>query len=634
MPRSLSPLRRPHHAHHGPSQPSPPHLHPRSHPHLRAHFLLSSFQRLVLRSPLFRRHSRDATALSPFQFPLLPRPPCFSFSNKTHWCLAWLFAVTIHAWWWHRPRDGGMDWPKGEVERRTGLGWEEQEEKRASRGTDRQREVVAAVSGNGTVGIGTDGSNRWGGTEGRRERFDGLYSLQGGGISEWSLESSWRASGASGNETVDFHIDGASKYSPRSISFEGTRNGGSDVHSLELLEWISSRRDSAEEPSEDEAGLKSSTVVWEKGRDCVPMADWQDTFHPTCNSIHEMDVSLMLSERSFSLVSSKGFWRNAWKVNVTRTEDYPMTQSTWQSNHEHSVADRYAVLKSLKYVHDPNDETFELSRVDAVALDVVTQSRFTINIYGYCATSSLQEFANGDLKGLLPRLEPLEKLRYAAWVAQGVADVHGVGAERETEPRSGETERVVPFIHNDLNMDNILLGSRDGVEFPLLNDFNIAVFRKKDAATGEPCKFRGRFANPQWMSPEQQERPEDELSTKYLNEKVDIYALGNILYKIAVGNSPWKNDYKTVKITPELKAKIARAKLRGGKPKVPADVRNTTDPSTLAILNAMDWCYRNDPELRPSAREIAYNLKAELEALERNGTADVQWPRLRSRRLI
>jgi hypothetical protein len=28
------------------------------------------------------------------------------------------------------------------------------------------------------------------------------------------------------------------------------------------------------------------------------------------------------------------------------------------------------------------------------------------------------------------------------------------------------------------------------------------------------------------MSPEQQERPEDELSTGYLNEKIDVYALG------------------------------------------------------------------------------------------------------------
>jgi hypothetical protein len=28
------------------------------------------------------------------------------------------------------------------------------------------------------------------------------------------------------------------------------------------------------------------------------------------------------------------------------------------------------------------------------------------------------------------------------------------------------------------------------------------------------------------MSPEQQERSEDELSTGYLNEKIDVYALG------------------------------------------------------------------------------------------------------------
>jgi serine/threonine protein kinase len=144
------------------------------------------------------------------------------------------------------------------------------------------------------------------------------------------------------------------------------------------------------------------------------------------------------------------------------------------------------------------------------------------------------------------------------------------------------------------------------------------------------------------MSPEQQERPEDELSTGYLNEKIDVYALGNILYKVAVGNSPWKvswfpccdcvvgslrpfshlvlfilqNDYKTTKITPLIKDKIARAKLRGAKPKVPTEVRSTADPSLLAVLTAMDWCYRNDPNLRPSAREVANNLRTKLLELE------------------
>ena len=103
----------------------------------------------------------------------------------------------------------------------------------------------------------------------------------------------------------------------------------------------------------------------------------------------------------------------------------------------------------------------------------------------------------------------MEKLRMAVWVAEGVADVHGVDWEKENVDKKEMNEyeagddvlpnkvKTVPLIHNDINMDNVLLGHRDGVEVPLLNDFNIAVFRKKDAKTGEACRFRGRFANPQ-----------------------------------------------------------------------------------------------------------------------------------------
>lgn len=147
-------------------------------------------------------------------------------------------------------------------------------------------------------------------------------------------------------------------------------------------------------------------------------------------------------------------------------------------------------------MHEPNDETFELSRVDAVSLEQLTKSKFTINIYGFCGTSSFQEFASGDLKSLLPKLEPKEKLKMAMWVAEGVADVHAVDHVKSTA-EDKNTTWVPKLIHNDINMDNVLLGRRDGIEVPLLNDYNIAVFRKKDAKTEQPCPFRGRFANPQ-----------------------------------------------------------------------------------------------------------------------------------------
>ena len=87
-------------------------------------------------------------------------------------------------------------------------------------------------------------------------------------------------------------------------------------------------------------------------------------------------------------------------------------------------------------------------------------------------------------------------------------------------------------------------------------------------------------------------------------------------------NPQLQADYKTTKITPELKAKIARAKLRGAKPKVPFDIRNNTDVNIKAVLNAMDWCYRNDPNLRPSAAAIANGLQTALIALDADNNTE------------
>ncbi|KAL7428129.1 hypothetical protein ACHAXH_003607, partial [Discostella pseudostelligera] len=325
--------------------------------------------------------------------------------------------------------------------------------------------------------------------------------------------------------------------------------------------------------SEDgNAAQRSQTVVWDDDEQCVPMSEWQTTIHPSCNSLHELDLASLINDDALSLVSSKGYWRNAWKVDLKTYKENdilgfstPWSRLDSSSTKDMKAVTSHVVLKSLKYIHEPNNEVFELNRVDAISLDVLTKSHFTVNIYGYCGHTSIQEFAGGDLKSLLPKLDPIDKLRVATWLANGVADIHSVDsvntlvkigevndiAEEDISKESTDgvdssnistnvTATPVSLIHNDINMDNILLGYRNGVEVPLINDFNIAVFRKKDARTGLPCLFHGRFANPQWMSPEQQSRPEDELSTGKLNEKIDIYALGNILYKIAVGNSPWK----------------------------------------------------------------------------------------------
>ena len=77
---------------------------------------------------------------------------------------------------------------------------------------------------------------------------------------------------------------------------------------------------------------------------------------PTCNSLHEMDVSSLLHSSAFSLVSSKGHWRNAWKVNITRVDpngsqhaDSSRSSNGLERIEKHDATEhKFAVIKSLK----------------------------------------------------------------------------------------------------------------------------------------------------------------------------------------------------------------------------------------------------------------------------------------------
>jgi hypothetical protein len=56
--------------------------------------------------------------------------------------------------------------------------------------------------------------------------------------------------------------------------------------------------------------------------ECVPMQEWQTTFHPSCNQLHEsIDLAQVgakpqQSGSELDLFGTKGYWRNAWKVNT------------------------------------------------------------------------------------------------------------------------------------------------------------------------------------------------------------------------------------------------------------------------------------------------------------------------------
>lgn len=79
------------------------------------------------------------------------------------------------------------------------------------------------------------------------------------------------------------------------------------------------------------------------------------TLQPSCNSLHELDLALLINDAALSLVSSKGYWRNAWKVDLEIFEENdiigfstPWSRLNSSLKKEIAAETSHVVIKSLK----------------------------------------------------------------------------------------------------------------------------------------------------------------------------------------------------------------------------------------------------------------------------------------------
>ena len=309
--------------------------------------------------------------------------------------------------------------------------------------------------------------------------------------------------------------------------------------------------------------------------ECIPMKEWQTSFYPTCNFQHEFD----LRDPETVLFGTNGYWRDAWRL------EHPIFGAD-------DVLEN-VVLKTLKYNHRFEDKYFEHNRMDAVAMERLTSSKHVMDIYSFCGNSVFMEFANGPkLSVLADKNKGAAKIRLARDIAQGIADVHSIdGGDCAT------------LTHFDINLSNIGV-INDTVK---LNDFNIAVFRKWNTTSNEPCGFPSRYPNPQWRS------PEEALNSQYLTEKIDVYSMGNIFFRLICKHEPWNKLEEGGKPSKEeINEKIQRGVL----PVIPKSVLESTDFATVAIRKAMLAAYNVDPKKRSSARSIVNDLNEALKIAE------------------
>ncbi len=141
-------------------------------------------------------------------------------------------------------------------------------------------------------------------------------------------------------------------------------------------------------------------------------------------------------------------------------------------------------------------------------------------------TYSVMEFVPGQTLGTALRLgapfPAMRALRITAQIARALGAAHDKG-----------------IVHRDLKPENVFLLDRDGrQDFVKIVDFGIAKVTPPSGKPAEPRLTRAGsvFGTPEYMAPEQAAGRND------TDGRVDIYALGVILYEMICGRVPHRGD--------------------------------------------------------------------------------------------
>mmetsp|Transcript_18065 Transcript_18065/g.37022 ORF Transcript_18065/g.37022 Transcript_18065/m.37022 type:complete len:600 (-) Transcript_18065:503-2302(-) len=399
-----------------------------------------------------------------------------------------------------------------------------------------------------------------------------------------------------------------------------------EYESINTLEKIDDARHSDEE---------FGNIHSPKTTNCVPMAKWQTMSFPTCNTIHEINSfssSSMLQDPQFhprprqnhngqskrfaireqysSQLLGNGWFRHAWRV---KDEIHGLNMA----------------MKTLRLERDFLPEYFELHRRDAVAMERLSASPYVMDIYGFCGQSALNELAHLEKgisniyrvgTGLAGNHSPQamrSRLKIGAMIALGLSHVHSIppddGPSESYHWQDPKSQHAATLVHNDINPRNIIMTSSGK---PKLNDFNVAEFLTWDSETKQPCGFDGRLHEPWWRSPEEMISYPNSSRTECranptglkLDEKVDVYSLGNALFVLLEGFEPRGKKDK------ERRSKsVSNEVAKGEIPPFSEHIATSTDKLTVAMRQTILACWEAVPERRPTAAAIAKQMYQALE---------------------
>ncbi|CAB9507100.1 STYKc [Seminavis robusta] len=330
----------------------------------------------------------------------------------------------------------------------------------------------------------------------------------------------------------------------------------------------------------------------EKKDPCQLPHDWMKQSFPTCNNLHSFDMMRQLLDEGRvqpRFLMGSGAVRSVWLLEQTIETDVPLEQT---------------VLKTLKIDKDFDVSNSHRHRRDALISERLTGSPHILNIYGYCGNSAIYQYAkSGTLYDAIgakefrdQKVDQEAHKKWEQWTSQRKLDVAYQVVSALADLHDIDHDGITSVAHDDFDITQ-LVSTDEGKTFQL-SDFNGAPFVKWDAAKKQTCPFRPLMKGGKTRSPE-----EYDTNIKYVTEKIDIFALGNILYTIVEGQYPFHN------LSPEESIDNV---MNGHQPHIRESTLKNKDPNIKVLLQAMNACWVWDPRRRATAKEVQNILKTRV----------------------
>jgi serine/threonine-protein kinase len=210
------------------------------------------------------------------------------------------------------------------------------------------------------------------------------------------------------------------------------------------------------------------------------------------------------------------------------------------------------------------------------------------------AAFQVMEFISGDTLAVVMKRGPMWASRavpVAAQIARALAAAHEKG-----------------IVHRDLKPENIFLTEKEGrPDMVKIVDFGIAKFAPMGAMDIQTRITRqgAVFGTPEYMSPEQAAGRSD------TDHRVDIYALGVILYEMIVGRVPHKGDTIVATLAQQMLDPVIPPRVMNPK----ADCTDRLEQVILTLLGKdRDKRYQSMVDVWRALEWVAEELGIVLEA--------------------